>query len=146
VDATLEPRLNQIFVPLLSVIDDPAVRAELKEVARDRHREIIADRGMDIEAQVLEVIRGLQRQRSKLAVGEITAAFIERYGKEYERPITNKWMGYTIRRKLHLRTHKSDGVFIIPITEQGRLGHLFNRYGVDDTPAGTLPSAGHQGD
>jgi hypothetical protein len=51
-------------------------------------------------------------------------------------------MGYIIRRKLHLRTHKSDGVFIIPLTEQGRLRYLFDKYAVDDTS----PSAGHQGD
>jgi hypothetical protein len=44
-------------VPLLSVIGDPAIRAELQEVARERHGEIVADRGMDVEAQVLEVIR-----------------------------------------------------------------------------------------
>ena len=60
VDPTLEPRLNQIFVPLLSVISDPTIRAELREVARERHREIVADRGMDVEAQVLEVIRNLR--------------------------------------------------------------------------------------
>jgi hypothetical protein len=29
-------------------------------VARDYHRELVADRGMDIEAQVLEIIRELQ--------------------------------------------------------------------------------------
>jgi hypothetical protein len=43
VDPTLEPRLNQIFVPLLSVIGDASISAELKGVARDRQREIIAD-------------------------------------------------------------------------------------------------------
>ena len=112
-DPTLEPRLNQIFVPLMSVISDPTIRAELWEVARERHREIVADRGMDIEAQVLEVIRDLERQQSKLAIGEVTAAFIERYGKEYERPITNKWIGFIIRRKLNIKTQKSHGVYII---------------------------------
>ena len=83
VDPTLEPRLNQIFVPLLSIISDPSVRAELREVARERHREIVNDRGMDVEAQILEVIKDLERQRSKLAVGEVTAAFIRRHGREY---------------------------------------------------------------
>ena len=111
VDPTLEPRLNQIFVPLLSVVGDPTIRAELREVARERHREIIADRGMDIEAQVLEVIKDLERQQSKLAIGEITAAFIKRYGQDYERPITNKWIGFIVRRKLNIKTQKSHGAF-----------------------------------
>ena len=134
VDPTLEPRLNQIFVPLLSVISDPSIRAELREVARERHREIVADRGMDIEAQVLEVIRDLQRQRSKLAVGDITAAFIARYGQEDVRPITNKLMGYIIRRKLHIKTHKSHGVFVIPFTEFERLKRLYEKYGLVEAP------------
>ena len=36
-----------------------------------RHREIVADRGMDVEAQLLEVIRDLERQHSRLAIGEV---------------------------------------------------------------------------
>jgi hypothetical protein len=134
VDPTLEPRLNQIFVPLLSVISDPTIRAELREVARERHREIVADRGMDVEAQVLEVIKNLEGQQSKLAVGEVTAAFIDRYGKEYERPITNKWIGHIIRRKLSIKTQKSHGVFIIPLGEQERLKRLYDKYGIIDAP------------
>src|SRR5919106_3246084 len=51
VDPMLEPRLNQIFVPLLSVISDPTICDELREVARERNQEIVADRGMDVEAQ-----------------------------------------------------------------------------------------------
>jgi excisionase family DNA binding protein len=94
VDRTLEPRLNQIFVPLLSVVGDPTIRAELRQIARERNREIVADRGMDVEAQVLEVIKDLAGQQSKMTVAEVTAAFIERYGREYDRPITNKWIGY----------------------------------------------------
>ena len=132
VDQTLEPRLNQIFVPLLSIISDPTIRSELREVARERHREIVADRGMEVEAQLLEVIRDLEGQRSKLAIGDITAAFIDRYGKEYERPITNKWIGSIIRRRLNIKTQKSHGVSMISLTEQGRLKRLYDKYGLTD--------------
>jgi hypothetical protein len=97
---------------------------------------------MDVEAQVLEVIQNLQRQGSKLAVGEITEAFISRYGREYERPITNKWMGYIIRRKLHIKTQKSDGVFVIPLVEEGRLKRLYEKYGLMDTSADDQAESG----
>ncbi len=60
VDRSIEPRLAQIFVPLLSVIEDASARQALRQVARDYHRELVADRGMDIEAQVLEIIQELQ--------------------------------------------------------------------------------------
>jgi hypothetical protein len=132
VDPKLEPRLNQIFVPLLSVIDDPTVRAELRELARERNREIVSDRGMEVQAQVLEVIREFQKQGSKLSVGQITAAFIKRYGQDFERPITNKWIGYMIRRDLHLKTRKSNGIYIIPLIEDGKLRRLYEKYGIAD--------------
>ena len=79
------------------------------EVARERHRQIVADRGMDVEAQLLEVIRDLERQRSRLAIGEITAAFIQRFGKEYGRPITSKWVGHMIRHRLNLKRTRAMG-------------------------------------
>src|SRR5438093_2798033 len=59
VDRTIEPRLNQIFVPLLSVIEDPEALEDLRELARRYNKEMIADRGMDMEAQILEIIRDL---------------------------------------------------------------------------------------
>ena len=133
-DPTLEPRLNQIFVPLISIIGDPTIRGELWEVARERHREIVADRGMDVEAQLLEVIRDLERQQSRPAIGEVTAAFIERFGKEYGRPVTSKWIGIMVRRRLNLKTHKSNGVYIIPQTEQEKLRRLYDKYGLTDRP------------
>ena len=131
-DPTLEPRLNQIFAPLISIISDPAIRSELWEVARERHREIVADRGMDVEAQLLEVIRDLERQQSRLAIGEVTTAFIQRFGKEYWRPITSKWVGFMVRRRLNLKTYKSNGVYIIALTEQEKLRRLYEKYGLTD--------------
>src|SRR5438552_1388236 len=46
VDRSIEPRLAQVFVPLLSVIEDRSAREALREVARQYHRELVADRGM----------------------------------------------------------------------------------------------------
>jgi hypothetical protein len=133
-DPTLEPRLNQIFVPLISIVSDPAIQSELWEVAREQNREIVADRGLDVEAQLLEVIRDLERQQSRLAIGEVTAAFIQRFGKEYGRPITSKWIGFMVRRRLNLKTHKSHGVYTISLTEQEKLRRLYDKYGLSDRP------------
>ncbi len=60
VDRSIEPRLAQVFVPLLSVIEDSGAREALSKVAREYHRGLVADRGMDIEAQVLKIIQELQ--------------------------------------------------------------------------------------
>src|SRR5712691_4326992 len=50
-DLAIEPRLNQIFLPLLSVVKDPKDREELRALARRYHGEMIAERGMDLEAR-----------------------------------------------------------------------------------------------
>jgi hypothetical protein len=132
VDRTIEPRLNQVFVPLLSIIEDAQARKDLRELARSYNHQIIADRGMDTEARVLEVIRDLAAsQEAKLSVKEITDAFAERHQDEYERKIAPKWIGSIVRKKLNLKTRKSEGVFIIPPEELPRLAHLYAKYGIE---------------
>ncbi|HEX7423945.1 MAG TPA: hypothetical protein VF311_08670, partial [Terriglobales bacterium] len=132
VDRTIEPRLNQIFVPLLSIIEDPGAREDLRELARRYNHELIAERGMGTEAQVLEIIRDMASSSydNKLTIKDITSRFTDRHGADYERKITTKWIGNIVRRKLHLVTHKSHGVFVIPISELPKLDRLYEKYGV----------------
>jgi hypothetical protein len=130
VDRAIEPRLNQVFVPLLSIIDDTQARKELRELARQYNREIIADRGMDTEARVLEIIRDLIGAQEPLCVKNITSWLTDRYGQEYDRKITAKWVGGIIRKKLNLRTQKSDGVFVIAREQLPKLERLYEKYGV----------------
>ncbi len=139
VDRSIEPRLSQIFVPLLSVIGDEGARKDLQELAKQYNRELVTDRGMDTEAQVLEIIHEIITSReAKPSVKEITSWFQARYGEDYERKVTAKWIGSIIRTKLHLKTQKSDGVFRIPLSELLKLRRLFERYGIDTfDPTGT---------
>ncbi len=132
VDRTIEPRLNQIFLPLLSIIEDTRTRAELLDLARRYNQEFTAERGMDMEAQVLEVIRDMRSLPSEavLSVKEITDRFADRHGQEFDRKINPKWIGGIIRKRLHLRTQKSHGVFVIPPGEWAKLPRLYERYGV----------------
>ncbi|MBU6400345.1 MAG: hypothetical protein KGS61_08505 [Verrucomicrobia bacterium] len=149
VDRTIEPRLNQIFVPLLSIIEDKAAQESLRDVARQYHREMVSERGMDTEAQILEVIQSLLRsaEGGNLTLADITSRFTDLYADQYERKITNKWIGGVIRRRLHLHTHKSHGVFIIPESEHPKLDLLYARYGIEagegtdeEAPAGPVSS------
>jgi hypothetical protein len=103
VDRSIEPRVNQVFVPLLSIIEDAQAREQLQELARRISHEIREDRGMDMEAQILEVIKDMIRVgESRLSVKDITNWFTDRYGDDYERKVTTKWVGTIIRKKLHL--------------------------------------------
>jgi hypothetical protein len=131
VDRAIEPRLNQIFVPLLSIIEADQARQDLQELARRYHSELITDRGMDAEAQILEVIQAiLVSGEGTLSVKEIASWFADRHGEEYERKITPKWVGKIIRQRLQLKTQKSHGVFVIPVSERAKLARLYEKYGL----------------
>jgi len=138
VDRSLEPRLNQIFSPLLSIIDDRKAREDLKELARRYNRELVSDRGMETEAQLLEVIRDLAASSASgsLTVKEITSLFADRHGEDYERKVTAKWVGFLLRKKLSLRPWKSHGVFVIPVSESPKLAHLYEKYGIPEGAEG----------
>lgn len=140
IDATIEPRLNQIFVPLLSLVADPTTRAELRQLAQQYHRELIAERGSDSEAHALEVIRDLLAHDDPLTIKDITRLFADRFAEEYERKITGKWIGWIVRQRLHLKTHKSHGVFVVARSERPKVQRLFEKYGIEVNAAnqGTL--------
>src|SRR5205823_1023160 len=88
-------------------------------------------RGTDIEAQILESIRDLIASGGvRLSVKDITDRFTERYGSDYERKVTTKWIGNIIRRKLSLKTQKSHGVFVIPPSEEPKIARLYEKFGI----------------
>lgn len=129
-DSGVEPRLRQIFAPLLSVIDDMAVRAEVLDLARHYQRELVADRGLSLEAAVLEAIYRLKGEDRPLTVKDITAAFLEEHGEEFGGKASPRWVGTVIRKRLGLRPQKSNGTYVIPPGELPKLERLFERYGI----------------
>src|SRR5712664_600983 len=140
VDETLEPRLNQVFVPLLSVIHDAAARSDLKQVLREYQRQLVADRGLEVEAQVAEVLREVQdaMDGGDISLRDITSRFIEHHAEEMDRKVTPKWVGGIIRRRLGLRTERRGGSYVIPASEAPRLEQLYEKYGLHaeaDVPA-----------
>ena len=133
VDRTLEPRLNQIFVPLLSIVKDEEAREKLKQVARQCQREMISERGLGTEAQVLEVIQDIMSlPGTPLSIKEIADRFIDLYENEYKQKITPKWIGYVVRKRLHLRAERGRSGFVIPESETLKIQQLLERYGLED--------------
>ena len=132
-DARLEPRLNQIMLPLLSVAAESTLRAEMRSMAFRMQASLTAERGCLIEAQILEVLFELVNgsRRPTIPISLVTAALIERYGAEYERPLTNRWIGSIVRRKLNLETYKSHGIYVIPSAQRQKIALLSARYGMD---------------
>jgi hypothetical protein len=114
------------------VIEDAEARSVLRQVARDYHRDLVSDRGMDVEAQMLEIIQELRQDpfSPDLAIKEIAGRFIARHGDDFERKITPHWVGHIIRRKLGLKTEKRHGNYMIAAAEAPKLTRLFEKYGL----------------
>jgi len=130
VDPTLTPRMNQILVPLLSVVerasDREAICAAMTALEADR----IASRAMSIEAELVDVLAELVTAETgePIGIAAITTSLIDRYGRDYDRPITNRYVGSLLRTRLGLKTYKSHGIYMVAIDPE-RLNILCERYG-----------------
>jgi hypothetical protein len=128
----LEPRLEQIFGPLLSVIQDAAARERLIRTLGEFNEELRDDRAESVEAEVLTVIRYLlvRQPAERLVVKDITAEFITRHGEQYGRRVTPRWIGSILRRRLALRPNRSTGTFALTPEDVAKLPALYTRYDV----------------
>ncbi len=133
VDPDLSPRGNQIILPLLSLIDDEETRDEIAALAKGIERTEQVARSATVEAHVLDVLRSLlgDEATERVTVGDLTGALTERYGGEYERPLTSRYVGNIVRKRLHLPTYKSRGVYVIPKGLRGQVEILCKKYGLD---------------
>jgi hypothetical protein len=127
----LEPRLEQIFGPLVSVIADASARTRIVALIKKYNDELLDERSEATEAQILTVIRDLVKAGGRLAIQDITREFIARYGEEYERRVTPRWVGSLVRRRLGLRPSRSTGIFTLGPEEVARLSALYVRFGVE---------------
>src|SRR5208337_1210935 len=128
----------------MSVIEDAEARKALRAVAQEYNRELVADRGMDLEAQVLEVVQDLRESpyANGISIKEITERVSERYGDDFERKVTPHWIGHVIRRRLGLKTEKRHGNYVIASTEGPKLTRLLEKYGIAEDTRGDRDSGG----
>lgn len=138
VDPALSPRLNQILIPLLSIIDDERLRDDVRDSVKSFDLDLYAERSASAEAGVLEVLAEIlsEPSRATIPVADVTAAFVGRFGQDYERPITNRFIGGVLRKRLRLLTYKSHGVYVIPASEKPKVDELCIRYGVTERVSG----------
>jgi hypothetical protein len=128
---------------LLSVIDDLVARDRVTEKVAKYNEELAEERAGGPEAQILMVIRELVAREpgERLSVQDITDEFTKRFGDEYARRVTPRWIGSIIRRRLGLRTGRSTGVFTLGREEIPKLEALYRRYGVPAPEKGDTGSA-----
>lgn len=131
VDPTLSPRMNQILVPLLSIVPDQAARNDIRQALITLENERAISRSTSTEAELLEILLELNIAGSgkPVPIADIAVRFQERYAKDYDRPITNRYIGSILRTRLGLKTYKSHSVYLV-VADVGQLATLSTRYGI----------------
>lgn len=132
-DPSLSSRANQVMIPLLSIIGDSALRDAIRTAVRGTEAALSAERAASPEGQLVEILSEmLEESDSDLTVGAIASRFRQRFGDEYDRPISPRYVGYLLRRRLRLRTDRHRGLFTLHRGERGRVASLRKSYGSSD--------------
>ncbi len=128
----VEPRRNQLALALLSLIDDETVRERIRHELVGWEARVLHERAATPEATMLACLRDAFAGHSRLfvSVAEVTRQFNDRMAVELGTPMSPKWVGGVIRTKLHIQTHKTRGIYVVPCTERSKIETLAARYGL----------------
>jgi len=132
----LGARSMQIYAPMLAVAVTDEDRAVILAFAKDKQDQMLRDRGLTVEAELLRLIKHHgDTEKTPLAISALANAFRSRYGKFYERPVSPKWIGSLVRTKLRLATRKTNGRYVITEGQRDKLNALYSRFDITDESA-----------
>ena len=130
-DFSIEPRLNQIMLPLLAIIQEEPTQEDLKDIMRSLNQRILEDRGMSLEADILRIILELQAkpETTKIRVSEITNTLNNREENTNEVKLTPRRIGQIIGRNLQLSKRREGNGYLV-IAKPEELERLKKKYGI----------------
>lgn len=132
-DRTIEPRLNQIITPLLSIMEDDDARNRLKLRIKEYNEQLVADRGMSIEAEVFEaLLRCFDDGKQEPTMKEIGESY-NLSGVSQKDQLSPRRIGSILRHQLKLRARRTNVGFVIPqIENEARIRALKKKYGISE--------------
>jgi len=148
-DSSLEPRLNQVMLALVSIVDDEDLKEDLRDFMRQYNAQLIAERGLTLTAKVLEAIVAqwqIENDKEEKARDMSLKTLAHRADQlmdfenldddeEYQgRRLTGKKVGEIARKQLQLQTTRSSAVNgrYEVVWNESRITGLRKRYGIDD--------------
>jgi hypothetical protein len=127
----IHPRLNQIIIPLLSVIKNRSVKNRLKTFITDYNSELIADRGLSWESEIILAILRIKDETRPLEIRVKEIA--DKVNSEIEigdEVITPRKVGWYLRQKLQLKSHRTRNGYVLDLKRNNkRLEMWQERYG-----------------
>lgn len=126
----VEPRVNQIALPLLSLIDEPEIRSEIRTRLLREQGARAAVRRETLEGRVVATLCGMidASPGTPLRIVALTQKFNAEYGELYHGPFSEKGIGHIVRTRLNLATRKSNGSYIVPVSEIAAIEAQAMRY------------------
>lgn len=129
-DRNIEPRLNQIAVPLMSIIDDKEIVREIQDHIRDYNDSIKADRTLSYNYQILDaLVCLLNKGYEEPTIGDITTQFNNEL--EHSEEITSRKMGYLLKKTLNLKTQKTRDGYVVLKENKHKISLLAKRLGIE---------------
>lgn len=130
--AGVDPRLNQTALSLLSLMEDPALRARVHDEMAREQRRVSAERAASPEGLLVQALADLFADPAggRVTVSAVTEAFNQLGAESRTPPASPRQVGWRLRERLKLSTAKSNGVFVIPASERGKIKALAARYGI----------------
>ena len=129
----LDPRLNQITLPLLSLVDDPELRGQIQDLLRQQQRQSALHRSHTLEGRVLQAaLESLAEVKGTAAVPiQAVADRLNRTWRvETGHAVSARRVGSVLRGHFKVDTRKTHGSYVIASSERSKLEQLSIRYGV----------------
>jgi hypothetical protein len=127
----VEPRINQIVLPLLSLIEDKEVKANIINFVKDYASDLRESRGQELGAELIRVMSAMAVAHEDLMTKEIARKLNEQRDTEQgEKPISPALVGRINASEFHFRTRKVNGLTEI-LWDREIADRLSARYGLE---------------
>lgn len=130
----IHPRLNQIIIPLLSIIKDDQIRENLKTFIVKYNSDLVADRSISWESDIVLAIHKLEfkNQSGELAIKDITDE-INRMTDITDETLQARKTGWYLRQKLQLKLYRTRKGYMISMKDNRRKLDMWKeRFGITD--------------
>lgn len=131
----VHPRLHQIVIPLMTIIDSQEMKDSLIDFVQKYNIELIADRGLSRESDIIFAILKIEydTRAKEVTMGEI-AKFINEDSIDPTDTITPKKTGWYLRSKMQLKPYKTKKGYVLNFEKnRDKLNFWKERYGISDT-------------
>jgi hypothetical protein len=130
----IHPRLNQIVIPLLSIIQKADTRESLKNFIVEYNGELTSDRGFSWESDIVFAILKLEHDLMgyEVTVKEIAKSVNDQIDEDGE-TLTARKVGWYLRKRLQLKPYRRNRGYVLSFkTNRQKLDFWKERYGITD--------------